>query len=65
MTQGLRVLTVTTGEKRLASLKAATEQTGGRARFWFTTFECIKSCDVLVNPIWQVASKEDSYALIW
>ena len=36
--QSFRVLTVTTGARRLANLKAITEQVGGRSRFWFTTF---------------------------
>jgi hypothetical protein len=64
-TQGLRVLTVTTGEKRLDNLRSVTEKTGGRGRFWFSTFERIERNDVLVDPIWTVASKEGLYALTW
>lgn len=64
-TQGLRILTVTTGEKRLANLKAITEKVGGRQRFWFTTFEQVRASDVLVDPIWRVASSKDLRALTW
>jgi hypothetical protein len=64
-TQGLRVLTVTTGEKRLANLKAATEKAGGRSRFWFTTFEQIAKSDVLTDAIWQKAGNNGLHTLIW
>ena len=64
-TQGLRILTVTTGEKRLANLKAATEKAGGKARFWFTTFERMRTSDVLVEPIWEKAGDEGLHSLIW
>lgn len=64
-TQGLRILTVTTGEKRLANLKAATEKAGGKARFWFTTFEQIRKGDGLTDPIWQKAGEEGDHTLLW
>lgn len=64
-TQGLRILTVTTGEKRLANLKAITEKVGGKSRFWFTTFSRIQNGGVLVDPIWQVAASKDLRALTW
>lgn len=64
-TQGLRILTVTTSEKRLSRLKAITEKTGGRSRFWFTTFEQVRASDILVDPIWNVASSKDLRALTW
>jgi hypothetical protein len=63
--QGLRMLTVTTGEKRLANLKAATEKTGGKARFWFTTFEQIRKSDVLTEAIWQKAGENMFHKLTW
>lgn len=63
-TKDMRVLTVTTGERRLAHLKAVTEKAGGKARFWFTTFEAIKSGDILTSPIWKIASRGDTFALI-
>lgn len=64
-TQGLRILTVTTGEKRLTNLKTITEDVGGKARFWFTTFERVRASDVLLDPIWQKAGDIGLHALIW
>jgi hypothetical protein len=62
-TQSMRVLTVTTGEKRLANLKAITEKAGGKSRFWFTTFAQMTPEQVLTEPIWQVADREGLYSL--
>jgi hypothetical protein len=64
-TQSLRVLTVTRGERRLENLKAITERAGGRARFWFTTFEHVNPATILTEPIWQVASREGPHTLTW
>jgi hypothetical protein len=58
-----RVITITTGEKRAANLKAITERAGGRARFWFTTFEQITPATIFTEPIWSVASRENRYTL--
>ena len=64
-TKSIRILTVTTGEQRLANLKAITEHAGGKSRFWFTTFERIRTAqDVLTDPIWEVATREERHALI-
>lgn len=60
-----RILTVTTGEKRLANLKAITERSGGKARFWFTTFAQATPDAILTAPIWAVASKEGCYPFLW
>lgn len=62
-TRSLRVLTVTTGEKRLANLKRATEEVGGGPMFWFTTFEQATSDKILGTAAWQVAGKEGYWAL--
>ena len=62
--QSFRVLTVTTGERRLANLKKITEEVGGKARFWFTTFEQLSSETALSQSIWQVAGREGLYSLI-
>jgi hypothetical protein len=64
-TQGLRILTVTTSEKRLANLKTITEKAGGRSRFWFTTFERVRASDVLIDPIWQTAGDTELHTLVW
>jgi hypothetical protein len=64
-TRSLRILTITTGPERLAHLKEVTEETGGKARFWFTTFELANDPHkVLTEPIWQVASKEGLQRLL-
>lgn len=63
-TSSFRVLTVTTGERRLANLKKITEEAGGRARFWFTTFEQLTSATALRQPIWQIAGREGEYSLV-
>jgi Replication-relaxation len=64
-TQGGRVLTVTTGERRLANLKSVTEQVGGKGRFWFTTFAKITPQSVLTAPIWKQAGKDGDFPLTW
>lgn len=63
-TADMRVLTITTGETRLANLKRITEAAGGKARFWFTTFELVAQGDVLTKPIWWVASRKERHALL-
>lgn len=63
-TRSMRVLTVTTSDKRLANLKSVTERAGGKGRFWFTTFERLKSGDILSDPIWRKAGGDDWYVLV-
>jgi len=63
-TRSLRVLTVTTGEKRLVNLKRATEEAGGGQMFWFSTFEEAKPDKILRTPIWRVATRDDHLGLI-
>lgn len=63
-TSDMRVLTVTTGDKRLANLKTITEGAGGKARFWFTTYKRLAKHDVLTSPIWDVSSKDTLQALL-
>jgi hypothetical protein len=58
-----RVLTVTTGERRLDNLKSITEDAGGKKRFWFTTFDRVTPETVLTERIWQVASQRGLRAL--
>jgi Replication-relaxation len=64
--QGMVVLTITTSEKRLANLKRITEETSGRERFWFTTFERLRApdTDILTAPIWNVATTEERRSII-
>ena len=64
-TKSMRVLTITTGEKRLANLRAITEESGGKARFWFATLHDVLTQDVLLDPIWQVAGSDERKSLVW
>jgi hypothetical protein len=59
-----RVLTVTTGERRLANLKRITEERGGKARFWFTTLARLNAGDILTDALWSVATRTTVHALI-
>lgn len=63
-TRNFRVLTVTSGKKRLASLRKATEKGGGDRYFWFTTFSQITPEAVLTSSIWQVVSLEGLHVLL-
>jgi hypothetical protein len=65
-----RVLTITTGEKRAQHLREITMKNGGKAKYWFTTFDMVRPETILVNPttiltapIWTVASWEGVYSL--
>jgi hypothetical protein len=62
-TKSLRILTVTTTEKRLATLKQATAKVGGRSRFWFTTQDKATTEDFLTAPIWHKAGQTGTFAL--
>lgn len=63
-TRSLRVLTVTSGPKRLENLKEEAEQARGGRVFWFTTTERISPGTVLSKPIWNLAEQADLVALI-
>ncbi|MBM3302427.1 MAG: replication-relaxation family protein, partial [Deltaproteobacteria bacterium] len=57
-TTSLRILTVTTGQKRLSNLKRTTEAAGGGGMFWFTTLEQAQAEQILTVPVWQVAGQK-------
>jgi hypothetical protein len=57
-TASLRVLTVTTSQRRLRNLKRATERAEGRSLFWFTTFEAL-SAESIVGSVWHTAGREE------
>ncbi len=63
-TQSLRILTVTTTEKRLKNLKKVTERVGGGRMFWFSTFEQAVSEQVLSGHIWLVAGETTPRPLV-
>ncbi len=63
----LRVITVTTGERRLANLMRTTRQVcdpHSRALFWFATQEQIAPQTVLHAPIWRVPGQEQAATLL-
>jgi len=62
--RALRVLTVTTGERRLMHLKAATEKAGGGPLFWFTTVQAASREAILTRLIWRVAGWQGEHPLI-
>lgn len=60
-----RILTITTGEKRLENLKVATEKAEGSDIFWFATMaDALDSTGLLSKPIWQVAGSEGQRSLL-
>jgi hypothetical protein len=63
-TRSLRVLVVTTSQRRAANLKHKIEQSGGARRYWFTSLDRITSKSVLHEPIWSVASLEGDRPLL-
>lgn len=61
----VRILTITTGEKRLENLKAATEKADGSDIFWFATMaDALDPTKLLSEPIWQVAGSDTKYSLL-
>lgn len=62
-TNRIRVLTITTGPGRLASLKAMTEEEGGRGRYWFTTQGEMSPAKALEAPIWFKAGEAEPVRL--
>ncbi|HMN13339.1 MAG TPA: replication-relaxation family protein [Bellilinea sp.] len=63
-TRSLRVLTVTSGPKRLENLREEAEQAGGGRVFWFITSDQIAPETVLSMPIWSLAERSDLATLV-
>jgi Replication-relaxation len=63
-TKAMGVLTITTGEERLANLKRITEEAGGKERFWFTCLSRLEGVDILTEPLWSVATSEERRSII-
>jgi hypothetical protein len=65
--KSLRILTVTTSEARLRTLKEITERVGGKfkQRFLYTTFERLTPETALTEGIWNVAGRDGLHSLIW
>ena len=65
-TRNFRVLTPTTGERRMHNLKRTTERAGGDRFFWFT---CQDRIDIwhpsrILGPIWEVATQNGEHDLL-
>lgn len=60
-----RVLTITTGQRRVKNLKQKTEEAGGKNLFWFTTFDQLTPKTALFDPLWLVAGQDEPQALVW
>ena len=60
----MRVLIVTSGERRLHHLLQTTEKSGGDEKYWFTTFQQVKPELILTAPIWRVLGEEELQPLI-
>lgn len=61
--KSLRVLTVTTSDRRLGNLKRWAEAEGGGRLFWFTTERSVGPETVFSQPIWKVAGEGGLHAL--
>lgn len=62
--KAFRVLTVVLSSTRLETLKKATEQVGGRHRFWFALESDITEETVFSEPIWAIAGKDGKRAFL-
>lgn len=63
-TRSLRVLTVTSGPKRLENLKDEAEQANGGRVFWFTTSNLVSQENMFQISIWHVAGQTNCDTLI-
>lgn len=62
--KSMRIVTVTKGKKRLDGLKQATEEVGGKRRFWFALGSDLTADTILHLPLWYVAGEQELSALI-
>lgn len=60
----LKVLCVTTTDRRVENLKHITEAAGGRARYWFTTLVRLREGDFLTDPLWQLATRDGLHSFL-
>jgi len=63
-TASIRVLTITTGPRRLLNLKESIEQVGGQRRYWLATTTDVTPATMFTEPVWHVASIADRRALL-
>jgi len=63
-TTSIRVLTVTTGERRLQNLKEAIEKVGGQKRYWLAAVDEVTPEALFTGAIWNVATVAERRALL-
>lgn len=61
---GLKVLCVTTTDRRVENLQRITEAAGGKNRFWFTTLARLRAGDFLTDRLWQLATRTGLYSFL-
>jgi hypothetical protein len=62
--KSLRVLIVTTTQRRMKSLQTTTLRAGGDSKYWFTTFDEITPETVLTQAIWEQIGSQEKLPLI-
>ncbi len=62
--KSLRILIVTTTDKRLANLQTATRRVSTASYYWFTTFDRVTQEKVLTHPIWCKLNGADTHELV-
>jgi hypothetical protein len=60
----LRILVITTTERRMISLMRATAQVANSDRYWFTHKEIVSKQTVLTHPIWSKITSDEHYSLV-
>jgi hypothetical protein len=62
--KSLRILIVTTTERRIHKLKTITEKAGGDGKYLFTAFGQVSTETVLTVPIWQKLGSSQLFSLV-
>lgn len=62
--KSLRIIVVTTTDRRLRNLMQVTAKSGGDGKYWFTTFSQVSANTVLTAPIWKRLSEVMLYPLV-
>lgn len=60
-TTSLRILVITTSQRRLENLMNAAKRVGANDRYWFSTFEQVTPQTVLTEAIWYKPDKQHSH----
>lgn len=63
-TRRIRVLTVASSASRADNLKTATEEEGGKSRYWFTNSQSLSAASCLSLPIWMKAGVSAHHRLV-